>query len=222
MKRLLLIIFAAVMAVTANAHKKVVVEHSYSSFDAVQAEDWFSISFSRSEEYGVRITTEASVEDYIIAYAKEGVLYLVVDEKAMPADVRKMFKAKNPVLAMPRVEIFAPEIKDVTLSGNSVIDGGSLTATGSLSIELRKTAAIKDLDVSAPAFLLQMSNRAQAYMNVEADTFDMLCTHNAMAQIRVDVGRLAVGTDSFSNVSLSGNADSMSLSCEGSSKITFE
>ena len=113
MKRLLLIIFAAVMAVTANAQKKVVVEHSYSSFDAVQAEDWFSISFSRSEEYGVRITTEASVEDYIIAYAKEGVLYLVVDEKAMPADVRKMFKAKNPVLAMPRVEIFAPEIKDV-------------------------------------------------------------------------------------------------------------
>ena len=150
MKRVLLILLCALgMTVQMSAQKQVVVEHGYSGFSAVEAGDCFDISLTASDEYKVRITTDAVVEDYILAYAKDGVLYLDIDVKAMPSETRRAFQSRNRVLATPRVEIFSPSLERIAVSGNSVIDCNDTTSNkGMFTFGLRKRLDAKGISYS--------------------------------------------------------------------------
>ena len=217
MQRIAAFFVLSLLAVSsAFAQKQIAVEHSYAGFSSVQAGSFFEISFIPSDEYRVRIVTDSMIENYILAYAKEGTLYLDVDEKAMPSDVRRIFKAKNPVLAIPHVEIYSPAPRSVSITGNSVI------VADSFSLALSKTAAVKKLDVRAGKVMLDLDNRSQAYMSVEAESLNVQSSHNTMAELRIDVRNLAVYADGFASVELFGNAVKMTVSTEGSSKISLE
>ena len=223
MQRIAAFFVLSLLAVSsAFAQKQIAVEHSYAGFSSVQAGSFFEISFIPSDEYRVRIVTDSMIENYILAYAKEGTLYLDVDEKAMPSDVRRIFKAKNPVLAIPHVEIYSPAPRSVSITGNSVIDCDSVLVADSFSLALSKTAAVKKLDVRAGKVMLDLDNRSQAYMSVEAESLNVQSSHNTRAELRIDVRNLAVYADGFASVELFGNAVKMTVSTEGSSKISLE
>ena len=223
MKRVLLILLCALgMTVQMSAQKQVVVEHGYSGFSAVEAGDCFDISLTASDEYKVRITTDAVVEDYILAYAKDGVLYLDIDVKAMPSETRRAFQSRNRVLATPRVEIFSPSLERIAVSGNSVIDcNDTLAVPGKLTVSLSRAAAIRRMDIKAEAVLLELSNKAQAYLSAEAESLNVQCSHNARAELKINVGALDVYADSFSTVELFGKAATVSMSTEGNSKVSL-
>lgn len=204
------------------AQKRIAIEHNYSAFTEVVAGDHFNISIIPSEESRVRITTDVRTENYILAYVKDGILYLSVDENAMPADIRKEFKARNPVLALPDVEIYSPSLKSVSLTGNSVIACDSLVTADSFTLTLSKSAAVRKMNLKAEKVSVLLNNRSQAYMTITAGALNLQCTHNTIAEMKIDTDRLTAYADSFSSVELFDNADSIALSTEGNSKIVLD
>lgn len=223
MKRIISAIIALFMvALTLSAQKKVVVEHSYSGFSSVETGESFQLSFIQSDEYKIRIISDPVIENYILAYAKDGVLYLNVDLKAMPSDVRKNFKSGDHILSLPQVEIYAPTVSSISISGDSVIDSDHMFTVKDLTLTVTGRGYVRNMKVKADSFLLDLGNRAYAYMDIVADSFNLQCRNNSHAELKIDAGRLMVSGSSFAVAELYGTADSISISAEGNSKITID
>ncbi len=204
------------------AQKQVIIEHDYSGFDAVTADNYFEIAVLESDEYSVKITAISSIEDYILAYVKDGVLNLSVDEKGMPGDVRKEFKAKSSALGLPKAEVYMPKLKKLTINGNATYNSEEAVETDTLTLSLTKEAIIKNLSVKADVVNVDMSQKAQAYMTLDAAEATVKALQNSRGELKLDVDKLDASTGSYAVLELYGYAGKISLATEGNSKITFE
>ena len=97
----------------------------------------------------------------------------------------------------------------------------TLAVPGKLTVSLSRTAAIRRMDIKAEAVLLELSNKAQAYLSAEAESLNVQCSHNARAELKINVGALDVYADSFSTVELFGKAATVLMSTEGNSKVSL-
>lgn len=203
------------------AQKQIVVEHDYAAFDAISATDYFEIAIVPSDDYSVKITTDYQIEDYILAYVKDGVLTLTIDEKGMPSDIKKEFKARSSAF-VPVAQVCLPNLKSLTISGNSVLNCERTIAADSLSINLGKTAIIKKATVEADNLSLNMTHKSQAYMTADAMTVDLKAIDNSRGSIKVTADSLRARASNYANFELYGSSHYVSLKNEGNAKVTYE
>ncbi|MGN1046849.1 MAG: hypothetical protein ACI4QG_07095 [Candidatus Cryptobacteroides sp.] len=82
MKKFLLTAFLSVLCFcSAFAQKQLVIEHKYSSFSDIYANDYFDITLIPSSSYSVKLITDTSMEDYVQAYVKDDAMVLHLDIK---------------------------------------------------------------------------------------------------------------------------------------------
>ena len=123
MKRFFLTALLVVLCFSNNAfaQKQLIIEHNYSSFSDIYANDFFDITIVPSSSYSVKLITDTSMEDFVQAYVKDDAIVLHLDTKGMPKEVRKaFFDAWN---GKPRItaEVQMPFVRKVTLDGDSSI-----------------------------------------------------------------------------------------------------
>ena len=93
-----------------------------SEFNAVNVSDDFDVTVSRGT-YGVRLTVDKELAPYVEVYVRSKVLYISYDEKAVPKEIRKMYRGKGSLTPVFRVVAYTPELQAVTLSDNATLSG---------------------------------------------------------------------------------------------------
>lgn len=224
MKRFFLTALLAFLCFCNNAfaQKQLIIEHDYSSFSDIYANDFFDITLVPSSSSSVRLITDTSMEDYVQAYVKDDAIVLHLDTKGMPKDVRKaFFDAWN---GKPRItaEIRMPFVRRVTLDGNSSICSlEEIITSGNVEFLLSKSASIPAMSLKSKSFLLSLSNKASAVMTVNAPSIEADADNNASAQLNVVANRLSVFAGGFANCEIVGKAEKILFQTEGRSKISF-
>lgn len=212
----------AFVSVLSAQQKQVVINHDYMGFSGIAANDYFEINIVYSDTHAVKITASSSIEEYVQAYVKSGVLHLNIDEKSMSSELKKEFKAKNSVISKVQAEISMHSLRSIALSGNSVVEVSDTLAVDKLNVALSKTGLVKRLNVVAKSsVLVDLAGKSNAYMAVKSPALEICASNGSRTDMNIETKKLTLSTNGSAKVELYGKAEKISISTEGNSKVEF-
>ena len=236
-------IFALALLFIANAQKPVVHILEYESFTNVKVSDNFIVKLVSSDKYMVRTTVDGRLENYVKAYVLNGTLYITLERKSFPSDLKKALRVKGAPAPVMEVEISFPSIEALELEGNAILHRSDVLYSDTFKLMVNDKARVDKiyLDCNTAEVILAKN----AYADVESRAAELLyvITSNASKavvkqagkEIKIDaagtsnvtaiaeVDHINILSSSMASVALSpGMADSMTVSAIGSSKIDAE
>jgi len=236
-------IFALALLFIANAQKPVVHILEYESFTNVKVSDNFIVKLVSSDKYMVRTTIDGRLENYVKAYVLNGTLYITLERKSFPSDLKKALRVKGAPAPVMEVEISFPSIEALELEGNAILHRSDVLYSDTFKLMVNDKARVDKiyLDCNTAEVILAKN----AYADVESRAAELLyvITSNASKavvkqagkEIKIDaagtsnvtaiaeVDHINILSSSMASVALSpGMADSMTVSAIGSSKIDAE
>ena len=143
---------AAAQSLSAQLSEKDIM---VSEFNAVNVSDDFEVTVSRGT-YGVRLTVDKELAPYVEVYVRSKVLYISYDEKAVPKDLRKVYRGKGALTPVFRVVAYTPELQAVTLSDNATLSGVEEFVGNDFELTMAGKSQVKNLSVSAASARMSM------------------------------------------------------------------
>ena len=191
-----------------------------SEFNAVNVSDDFDVTVSRGT-YGVRLTVDKELAPYVEVYVRSKVLYVSYDEKAVPKELKKLYKGKGALTPVFRVVAYTPELKAVTLSDNATLIGVDEFVTDEFELTAAGKSQVKNLTVSASSARISLKKNAVASLNVKTDRGVEASTDNSSNLKLTFTGReLALTADGSSVVVADGPTKALNLATGGSSQVS--
>ena len=237
------LILALALMMVANAQKPVVHMLEYESFANVKVSDDFIVKLVAADKYMVRTTVDGRIESYVKSYVQNGTLYISLDRKSFPSDLKKALRVKGVPAPILEVEISFPSIESMEMGGNSILHRSDVLYAESFKLTVNDKARVDKIYVDCNTAEVILSKNAYADVETRASEMLYVITSNsskavvkqAGKNLKIDaagssevtaiaeVDHINVLTSSMSSVILSpGKADSMAVSAVGSSKIDAE
>lgn len=198
------IISCLLFGVMASAQPQKVIEKEFEKFSTVNVQDKFVVRLIRSDKYSVRINVDERIAAHVQAYEKNGVLYLVLNEKGYTKELKKELKAKGAAQPVLEAMIYMPEINSLIFSDNV-------------------TVAYSD-ELKSEKFTLTASDNAKVqHLRVTCSTADMNVSRSAEVSAEMYVAsRLYIKSGNSAKVSIVQNGGNAFLEQDGSSLIDFK
>ena len=191
-----------------------------SEFNAVNVSDDFEVTVSRGT-YGVRLTVDKDLAPYVEVYVRSKVLYVSYDEKAVPKELRKLYKGKGALTPVFRVAAYTPELKSVTLSDNASLIGIDEYTTDEFELTAAGKSQLKSLTVSAASAKISLKKNAVASLNLKTDRgVEVNTDNNSNLKLTFTGRELALTADGSSVVVADGPTKALNLSTGGSSQVS--
>lgn len=190
-------------------------------FSGIDISGDFEVTLSKGD-CSVRVATDKVLAPYVQVYVRGKVLYISYDSKAVPKDIRQLYKGRN--ASKP---VFRASVSIEDLSSVSIRDNVSLTCVGdhqtrlNADIDLADKAQLKNLNINANSVNLSMKKNTQAAVNiVAASKAEVKAEGSASLKAgieAVDVVSSAIGS---SEVSVNASGTNATVSGAGSSKTS--
>ncbi len=191
-----------------------------SEFNAVNVSDDFDVTVSRGT-YGVRLTVDKELAPYVEVYVRSKVLYISYDEKAVPKEIRKMYRGKGSLTPVFRVVAYTPELQAVTLSDNATLSGVEDFVANDFELTAVGKSQVKNLRLTASSARISMKKNAVVNMNLKTDRgVEVSTDNNANLKLTFSGRELALTADGSSVVVADGSTRSMNLATSGSSQVS--
>ena len=191
-----------------------------SEFNALNVSDDFDVTISRGT-YGVRLTVDKDLAPYVEVYVRSKVLYVSYDEKAVPKEIRKLYRGKGSLTPVFRIVAYTPELQAVTLSDNATLIGVEEFTTSDFELTAAGKSQVKNLTVSAASAKISLKKNAVATLNVKTDRGVEVNTDNGSNLKLTFTGReLALTADGSSVVVADGPTKSLNITTGGSSQVS--
>ena len=196
-----------------------------SEFNAVNVSDDFEVTVSRGT-YGVRLTVDKELAPYVEVYVRSKVLYISYDEKAVPKEIRKLYRGKGSLTPVFRVVAHTPELQAVTLSDNATLTGAEEFNANEFELTAAGKAQVKNLSISATSARIVMKKNTVANLNIKTDRgVEANTDNNANLKLTFTGRELALTADGSSVVVADGpttsETEKVEVTAEGSSKLTL-
>ena len=191
-----------------------------SEFNAVNVSDDFDVTVSRGT-YGVRLTVDKELAPYVEVYVRSKVLYISYDEKAVPKEIRKMYRGKGSLTPVFRIVAYTPELQAVTLSDNATLGGVEEFVANDFELTAVGKSQVKNLRLTASSARISMKKNAVVNMNLKTDRgVEVSTDNNANLKLTFSGRELALTADGSSVVVADGSTRSMNLATSGSSQVS--
>ena len=191
-----------------------------SEFNAVNVSDDFDVTVSRGT-YGVRLTVDKELAPYVEVYVRSKVLYISYDEKAVPKELRKVYRGKGGLTPTFRVVAYTPELQAVTLSDNAILTGVEEFAASDFELTMAGKSQVRNLSIAAASARVSMKKNAIANLNLKTDRgVEVNTDNNSNLKLTFTGRELALTSDGSSVVVADGPTKSLNLATGGSSQVS--
>ena len=191
-----------------------------SEFNAINVSDDFEVTVSRGS-YGVRLTVDKDLAPYVEVYVRSKTLYVSYDEKAVPKDLRKLYRGKGGLTPVFRVMAYTPELQSVSLSDNATLTGVDEFTTGDFELTAAGKSQVKNLSVAAASAKVILRKNAVATLNLKTDRgIEVNTDNNANLKLTFTGREFVLNADGSSTVVADGPTNSLSLMTGGSSQVS--
>lgn len=167
-------------------------------FSSVEVVGDFEVALTKGA-YSVRLTADKVLIPYVQVYVRSKTLYVAYDEKAVPKDVKKLYKGKDAPKPVFRAVVSMPELNGIKLDDNVMLASAEEFYGSKVTISLAGKSQIKNLTIHADDISLDMKKNAQAVITLNADS------------------KLEVNTDDKAILKLTEKAKEFTLNAKGSS-----
>lgn len=171
MKRLIVFILSITLSITAWSQDEKICP--VGEFHAVVAGSTMELTLQESSQYQVKVMADKALMPYIQVYVRSRVLYVDLDEKSIPSDVRKLYKGKNAPVPVTRVLVSAPRLTKVTGTDSSIISSYGGIVADTLSLSDKSVARDILLRVPSPRVIMDKSARGSIIYSGEVISLEL-------------------------------------------------
>ena len=191
-----------------------------SEYNSINVSDDFEVTLARGA-YGVRLTVDKDLAPYVEVYVRAKTLFLSFDEKAVPKDIKKLYRGKNGLNAVFRVVAYTPEIQSITLADNAVFIGVEEFVASNFELTAAGKSQVKNLSVMAASAKISMKKNTTAVVSVRSERgVEVSTDNNANLKLTATGNELAIHSEGSSIVVASGPCHSLNVFSAGSSQVT--
>ena len=224
MKTKLLAIAAAILALMSGISLRAqttTMEREFSEFCSIEASNAFDVAVSKGG-YGLNLTVDQAIADCVISYVKGKVLFLGLDEKAIPKEVKKQYKGKGVPAPTLRAIVYLPEgyIESIKLTDNATLAANQPLNSNKFDIDLSGASSIKALTIDTGTAELNLSKKSNAVLTVNAQKNIRLNAEGASSvKLAQTSEELSVKSANSSVSIISGNTGNLDITSGGSSQV---
>lgn len=243
MKKLLFLMVVALFATfNSDAQSLNVQKKNVEIFSEVSAEDYFVLKFFKSDMCSVTIRSDVRIYDYVQAYVKGGTLYLSLDEKKFPSELKKALRKKGVATPVLEVDVYMPTINSLVLSDNAVLVGTDRFEVDNFAADITDHAQVAqlnidcsnaDFNVTRNASLaatvnvttklnLKASNSSRVSLTQTGGNAFMEHSNSAYVDFRAAVTTVEVNSSGGSESHISGTASLLKVTGAGLSRVDAE
>lgn len=175
---------------------------SVGDFSSISVSDDFEVTLAKGA-CSARVTTDKVLAPYVQVYVRSRTLYVSYDEKAVPKDVKKLFKGRKAPDPVFRVVVFMPHLSGIELSDNASLASVDELSGAQVSINLTDKALIKSLKLNADDITVRAKKNSQVSMNIDI------------------IGKADLGSEANAALKVSAKAGEVMANAAGSSKLTL-
>lgn len=218
MKKIIIIAFALVVSIAASAQMKT-TDYNYSSFKGISADSEFEVAVSFGKDYKVSVQAESPYMQYISVGVSAGNLEITMNEKAVPAEVKKLYKGVKPAF---KATVVMPALEKIVLKGKSVMTvQGELKSNGSVDVTVTDNAELKPLAVVAPECKVVLEKKGAADITFNGEKIVVAASGSSNLNLTREVNDSEIALSGASNLVLRGSSNSMVISSKGASKAAL-
>lgn len=214
--------------------------HEVSAFTSIDVRSAFEVTVAKGA-YGVKLTVDTVLSDYVNVYVKGNTLYVSYDEKAVPKEVKKMYRGRNAPKAVLRAIIYTPVLEGIYMDDEASLTGADTFEGANFTMELAGKANVKALSLHTSSAKFLLKKNADAVVSIDCESEINVTTENG-SHLRLEsrsrelnlsssgssqinsssdvVSSFMVNTDGTSQISAGVNAAKVYVSSTGSSKVT--
>ena len=225
MKNNLLKLVACIFALgiaTALASAQTKTSHDFSAFDALEVDYDFNIRVVDARDYSVSMNLENDLKDYVQAYVKNHTLYLSLDDKKLPSDLRKRYRARRSASPLLDVTIYTPEaLSSVKMKGSSSLTVDFDLECRDFVLDLSENARVSKLVVDASNITVTMAGKSSANeIALYADNIKLNIAGSAGLYAEQDSQKIEIVAGGSAQIDVEGETLDAQITASGSSKTT--
>lgn len=241
MKKILYILLLSfIAAFPAYAQKTVSTETDMKFFSDLCVSDDFTVTLRKGDGYVLKTNIDERIDPFVIAYVKDGVLYLDIERKKFTPELKKALRATRTNAPVIEAEVSVPFIKSLEISGNVLIKGADDIETDSFKLKASEKASIANVEVTCRNAELNVSKSAsvdveinassilqvstagtsKTYLKHKGDSLLLASTGSSVLEAMLDVKGLVVDNSGMSSVKIvSGKVGNLMVDASGSAKF---
>lgn len=189
-------------------------------FSSISVADDFEVTLVKGP-CGVKVSTDKQLVPYLQVYVRAKTLYITYDEKAVPKDIKKLFKGRGASNPGFKAVVSVRDLSGITLSNNAVLSATEEFTTTGFEMNLADKSQVKNLTVRADQITLNMKKNAQAVLGMTASKrMDINTDGNANLKLTSEAPELFLTAVGSSDVILSGSSKTATMNLSGSADVS--
>lgn len=222
MKTNLLKLVACIFAlgiVAASAAAQTKTSHDFSAFDALEVDYDFNVRVVDARDYSVSMNLQNDLKDYVQAYVKNHTLYLVVDDKKLPSDIKKKYRGRRASAPLLDVTVYMPEaLTSIKMTGSSTLSIDNDLECRDFVLELSDNAHVSKLVVDASDISVIMAGKTVADLVLYADNIKLNAAGSSKLTVDHDSQGIEIVAGGSAQIDADGETLDAQLTTSGSSK----
>ena len=219
--KLVVCIFALSLA-AASAPAQTKTSHDFSSFDAIEVDFDFNFKVVDSRNYSVSMSIENELKDYVMAYVKNHTLYIALDEKKLPSDLRKRYRGRRSASPVLDVTVYTPDaLNSIKMAGASSLAVEFDIEGKDFTLDLSENAHVTKLVADASTITVTMAGKSVADLTLYADNIKLNAAGSSKLTVEQDSQTIEVVSGGSAQIDVEGETLDAQVTSSGSSKTTL-
>ena len=190
-----------------------------SDFNCVSVANDFEVTLDKGD-CGVRLTVDNALSPYVQVYVRAKTLYIGYDDKSVPKDIKKLYKAKGAAQPTFRAVVTLPELAGLTMADNATVTSAVEFPGEFLQLNLGDKTQVKSLSVITTTASVTMTKNAQAVLAVKADDkVEILNDGNTNLKLSANTNSLLVNAAGNSTISIGAETPAVNVTANNNAKL---
>lgn len=187
-------------------------------FYAVSAEDSFEVTLQEGP-CSVKLSTDEALQPYITVSVRDSILYIDYDEKAVPSDIKRVYRGINAPTPILRATVWAPALGGIRGRQNAVIKGNGTVFSDGMELYLSDKAAVRDLKLDTPHAKVRMDKNSTAILDIQAETqLELSLEGNSQLKLDYKAHNLLMHQTGYSTAFLKGESATATYTVDGATR----
>lgn len=191
------------------------------AFHSIELGGDFALDIEYGKQYTVRLSVEELFADYVLFSVLDSTLAVTLDERHVPAEVRKLFRGKDASTPVFRIYVTMPEsLRSLKLSSRAVLLSADDLVVDSDRFQLQVTdnARVASLAFGSGRVALALDKKADVRMSVTCDSLSVVQAGTANLNLTQHTDVSAFDVSGSSTLEVKGETGLLKIDSRGFAK----
>ena len=222
--RILFVVITAMLGlfsgVALSAQTRELDFSNLAEFNGIDVSDSFEVTVNPSNFYGAKVVVDDVLSGFVMVYVKQKTLYINLDERKIPAQVKKLFKGRNASKAVLRAVVQVPSLEALTIQDNATVSTNAEFKSNTFALKMTDSGILKGINVKAPTITLDLEKKSSASVTVTTcDALTVTTAGTSLLKLTQTSKDMQLNSKGSSGIESAGDCITLGVTASNASKV---